>query len=399
MRILSRNPNPGQLKWEVAIVEPPLLGQYETTVGQSGTWRTDDSLLIPRQEQFARSIARILGHGSHLGRTVSTRTGVNRLLADAKDGAPLFFLPHMTICGSDAWELPLTRQNFYGGCVSSPHQGTKVIMRRLVGPNAERPEGWNQEFAEAISRHAIPGFAVFDPESLREAVERVLDQCGRARIKLATGADGEGQFILENVSQSDEVIRRIEAICPLALGASVEADIVSPTLYGVCSEWIGGLQISFVGEYTRDNTKPGREIGLGTCDEVVLGPLSALDLEPTRLADHPYIHRIVEIAADFDAQIELHLKGVLVTRRQHQFIVGEDARGTLRIGTLEQSWRRGGITANTLLAAETCLREGLEQVSTRKFNYYRGPCIDGMWRLYSRPDGTSFMAEITDRHR
>jgi hypothetical protein len=104
------------------------------------------------------------------------------------------------------------------------------------------------------------------------------------------------------------------------------------------------------------------------------------------------------LATRFDRAVREHLGEMILTRNLYQFAVGHDARGKKHIGTLEQSWRRGGIGACTLLAAKAFLADDtLVQVSCMKENAFTGEIKPTDWIL-ARRDGTPFLSRITHRH-
>ncbi len=396
---MTRTANPNRIRYEVVLLEPPVAGQYETTVEQSGVWREQDHWVVERQTAFGRAIAEILGYGSFLGRAIATREDVERGIRDVEAGEKLFYVPHTTLCdAATVAKLRIDATNFYGGSVTYPHEGTKLIMRKLLHPHSPRPEGWNETFADAVASLEIPGYAVFSVEDLTDATKEILERHGAARIKLATGAGAEGQYVVDCASELPPIVERILESYPIKLGACVEVDLIDPLLYFVNTETIGAFRLSSLGRYRRGMTTRGAEAGVGTDDEVVVGDIGALDVSLSILRRHPDIPQVLDLARRFDFCVRKHLSDVLLTRNLYQFIVGCDARGKKHIGTLEQSWRRGGNSAGTLLAAREFLAdETLTQVSCCNENAFAGNVEPSHWVLANH-HGLPDVSWITRRH-
>ena len=153
---IQRTANLNGICYEVAILEPPVVGQLETTVEQVGNWKEKDCYVVERQTAYGEAIARILGYGSFLGRTTLDEEGIKQVERDMAAGSNLFFLPHMTLCDhSTVDRLGINVGNFYGGIVGFEHERTKLIMHDLLHPPAIRPDGWNERFAKC---HLTPSF-------------------------------------------------------------------------------------------------------------------------------------------------------------------------------------------------------------------------------------------------
>lgn len=395
---VAREANPERTCFEVVILEPPLAGQLETTVEQSGVWRAKDDYLLERQAAFADAIARILGHGSFVGRTIADAAGLEATARDVAGGARMYFLPHMTLCDpSTVARLGIRHDNFYGGCVAHPHERTKLLMHELPHPGAARPDGWNPEFARAVSRLAAPGSSVFGMDDLRDAARGVLERFGRARIKLATGADGLGQFVIDRQDRLDDVLEEVVAANVIDNGACVEVDLSDPITYSVNTDTIGALRISSVGIHRRDMTNPMAQTEIGTDYHMVAGDVDDIRLDWTGLNEE-HVRRIVRIVREFDREVSLHLPHILVTRNTYQAIVGRDPHGRLRMGILEQSWRRGGSSANTLLAAREFQRDSsVAQVSCSQDNRFGGAVGPDDWVLSTCRD-LPYVSRVTGRH-
>ena len=56
---IQRTANLNGICYEVAILEPPVVGQLETTVEQVGNWKEKDCYVVERQTAYGEAIARI----------------------------------------------------------------------------------------------------------------------------------------------------------------------------------------------------------------------------------------------------------------------------------------------------------------------------------------------------
>lgn len=394
-----RSANPKGVPYEVTILEPPIAGQLETTVEQSGIWRQQDRYLVERQTEYGKAIARILGYGSFLGRTIADERGLECAVEDITAGANLFLLPHMTLCDPPmVTRLRITANNFYGGAVGYAVERTKLIMHDIVHPLAVRPPGWNAAFAKAIPPLTLAGYSVFSREDLETAARNIIARFGGARIKLATGGDGHGQFVVESISELESVAQQMSATNDIREGVCIEVDLRDPTTYSVNTETVGDLKISSVGVHRRNMLNPAMQTEIGTDYDMVVGDVETIRLDLTS-HNEDHIRRIMGLVAKFDGLVSRYLPHILLTRKTYQAIVGTDAQGTQHIGILEQSWRRGGSSANTLLAAQEFLKDpDLFQVSCSQDNAYAGSLEQGYWILSTR-QGRPYVARVTGRYQ
>lgn len=395
---IQRTANLNGICYEVAILEPPVVGQLETTVEQVGNWKEKDCYVVERQTAYGEAIARILGYGSFLGRTTLDEEGIKQMERDMAAGSNLFFLPHMTLCDhSTVDRLGINVGNFYGGIVGFEHERTKLIMHDLLHPPAIRPDGWNERFANAISHLALPGYSVFALEDLKTAVRKILASFSRARIKLATGADGLGQFVVDSLTSLEPIIQQIVAANIIHNGACVEVDLNEPTTYSINTDTIGDLRISSIGVHRRHMENPNAQTEIGTDYNMVVGNVDEIRLELTSL-NQDHVRRIIDLIHEFDQQVSRHLPHILLTRKTYQAIIGTDDRGQQHMGVLEQSWRRGGSSANTLLAAQEFLNDpNLVQVSCSQDNSFSGNIEPGYWVL-STCRSLPVVSRVTSRH-
>jgi|GEM_PF-4402733 len=387
-------------RFEVVILEPPCANQLETTVEQSGAWKTQDKYVVDRQTAYAGAVAEILGHGSFVGPTISTDQELQSLNRELLAGKDAFILPHGTLCGRHLIaDLRLDESNFYGGLVAYPHEQTKVLFRRLLSNNACRPKGWNVEFTEACALFGLPGYAVFSEPDLRHAIHNILGKYQRARIKLATGADGLGQFVIEDPSAIDSIINQIASKGVLDRGACVEVDLSATTTVSVNTENVGPLSVGSIGVHRRDSSIHEAETEVGTDYLIARGGLSdiAFSLAEKNGWDLPF-SAIVAKVQRLDRLIRHHLPYLLITRRTYQVIIGKDALGRQHIGVLEQCWRRGGSSANTLLAMKSFEQdERLKLVVCSQDNAYAGRLEPDHWVLSQRK-GLPYVARVKQRY-
>jgi hypothetical protein len=397
-RPTSRSANPDRICYEVVILEPPIAGQMETTVEQTGIWKEKDHYLVERQAAYGAAVARILGCGSFMGRTLADATGVARAEHDIAAGANLYFLPHMTLCDPvTVRRLGINAENFYGAAVSHVHEGTKLLMHDLLHAQAVHPHGWNERFAHAIADLSLPGYAVFSLAELEAAVVDILARYGRARIKLATGADGLGQCVVNQPQDLAQVLRQVDAASLIDHGACVEVDLRDPLTCSVNSENIGALRLSSIGVHRRHTENPSAQTEIGTDYHMVVGEIGDIQLEVTGLDRH-HARAAIDLVQAFDGCVSRYLPHIQLTRKTYQVLVGVDARGEPHIGVLEQSWRRGGSSANTLLGAQVLQQDPrLAQVSCSQDNAFAGTLEPEYWVL-STCRRLPFVARVTGRH-
>ncbi len=395
---LTRGANPLGSPYEVVVIEPPLLGQLETTVAQDGSWREVDAYLIDRQTAYCESIARILGHGSTLGRTLRDDADLDGAIQDVQAGTLMFFVPHMTLCAPGAVaRLGLTPANFYGGSVRHGHELTKLIMHGLWRSESARPPHWNEDLARSIAPSVLPGFSAFDLADLRAATLDVLRRFGGARIKLGGGSGGLGQFVVRSAADLEVASDSIVESGGLTYGACVEVDLLDAATFGVVTESIGGLRLSTVSAMRR---APGVSDGPETRSEAVtvVGELGELDLD---LIDAPRadLEAVVDAVRALDHQMVRHLPDRLITRNHYQGMVGRDALGVRHVGVIEQGWRRGQVTANALIAAEAFAADpDLEHVASIQDGAFTGRLTPDHWVLAS-DGGVPYVAWINGRYR
>ena len=393
----TRSANPAGHRYEVVVIEPPLMGQLETTVAQDGSWRVVDAYLIERQTAYAASIARLLGYGSAPGRTLREPDDLDAAVRDVQAGATMFFVPHMTLCDPPTVDaLGLTPTNFYGGAVPHRHQLTKLIMHGLRRPGSSRPSRWNEALADSLVPHVLPGFSTFDAGDLRDAALDVLERFGGARIKLGEGSGGLGQFVLRNEGDLTVALDALAESEGLAHGAGVEVDLVQATTFGVVTENIGDLPLSTVSAMRR---APGTSEGPETRSEAVttVGTLDQLDLD---LVDAPRedVEAVVRVVRALDREMARHLPDRLVTRNHYQGMVGRDAHGGRHVGVIEQGWRRGQVSANALLAAGALVEDlALDHVTSIQDGAYAGELTPEHWVL-ATDAGVPYVAWITGRY-
>ena len=272
----------------------------------------------------------------------------------------VYYVPVDTLTRAQAAALGIRgADDLFGGVVPHAFVSTKAVTHPLVAPEAAALPGWNSGFADQVGDAVLMGYTAFAVEDVRRAAHRMLGS-GPVRLKPVRASGGHGQVAVQDAAQLEQALAAFDAAEVAGHGLVLEEDLAEVQTYSVGQLQVGELEATYWGtqKLTRDNS--GRTVFGGSDLRVVRGDFDALLAEVT----DPVIRRAVEQARRYDSAVRACYPGFLATRCNYDVVIGRDARGQLRSGVLEQSWRVGGATGPELAALQvlrdepgrTCVR-------------------------------------------
>ena len=322
---------------------------YEGGVPEAAGDGKCDSCLAP---VAVISTGRMSGHRiqavTALARRIAKLRG-SAFIGNPADAPCCYAVPADTLIGGmTAGQLGIeTEQDLFGGLVPYEVQAGKSITHGLPDPDAPGPEGWSPAFSAAVRAAVLRGFSAFDLPMARRAGTALLEE-GPVRIKAAWADGGHGQLIATDPASLDTALKAFDAPELPRFGLVLEQDLVDSLTYSIGRVRIGEQVLSYVGEQftTRDN-EGARAYG-GSTLTVIPGELDAL----RRLDLDDQARQAVEATILYDHAAMRYLPGLIASRRNYDVVSGRAARGTPRIGVLEQSWRIGGASGAEIAAFE-----------------------------------------------
>lgn len=274
--------------------------------------------------------------------------------AAESDAGRVYYVPSRTLVRGDA---PQAGERFihgirgdedlFGGIVPHAFVATKAITHALLHPDARAPEGWSHGFSREAGPAVLTGATVFSMEDARLAGIRLLGQ-GPVRVKPVRASGGRGQTLVHDWQQLEAALAAQDEEELASCGLVLEEHLEDVETYSVGQARAGGMTISYVGTQSLTPDNEGDLVYGGSSLLCVRGGydrLLALPLdEPRREA--------VRLARLYDAAAQRCYPGLFASRRNYDVARGADARGRLKTGVLEQSWRAGGASF-----AEACALE------------------------------------------
>lgn len=286
-----------------------------------------------------------LGHRS---RSVAALAEVlGPLVAGARRGRP-YVVPDLTLIGEEAVALNIAGEDdVFGGVAPHPVVAGKAIVHGLPSPGCAHPQGWSADFARDMVSHALPGFSAFSKGDARTALYRLLAH-GPVRLKPAWADGGLQQHVVRDAVDAETIIAMMPDDHLAACGVVLETNLSDVTTFSVGRVRVGNHEIAYVGtqHVTRDNE--GREAYGGSRLLCARGGFSAF----SRATLSPQMSQALDQARAFDSAADRHFAGFFASRRNYDVAIGRDARGTLRSGVLEQSWRIGGASGAEIAALQ-----------------------------------------------
>jgi hypothetical protein len=265
----------------------------------------------------------------------------------APAGEDVYLVPHDTLLADELAELRLDPvRDLFGGVVPHGFVATKAICHDTIGAGA-RPPGWSAAFAEEVREVVLPGFSVFCREDALCAGRALLSE-GGVRVKPPEKSGGYGQTVLSSEAELEAAVEALEDAALASAGLVLEPDLQGVVTYSVGQVVIDGLRASYWGTQSQTRDNEGRVAYGGSALTVVRGGFEDVLGE----ALSPEIRQAILQALVFDRAARVHY-GADGSRRNYDVLHGADARGALRSGVVDQSWRIGGASASELLALTT----------------------------------------------
>lgn len=264
------------------------------------------------------------------------------------DGKGYYYVPTETLLErSDKTPPGIDDEgDLFGGLVSYPHMATKAISHPLPA-GATSPPGWADAFARQASDALLRGYSVFSKADARRAAALLLSN-GKVRLKPVLATAGRGQQVLEHIDQLEALLAPMDDQQLALWGLVLEEDLNDVQTFSVGQVRVAGLTLSYHGTQQLTHDHQGCEVYGGSDLIVVRGGYDALLQRP--LQDH--LRLAVNQAIAYEKAAETHFPIFVVSRRNYDIARGRDAKGHLRSGVLEQSWRIGGASSAELLALQ-----------------------------------------------
>jgi uncharacterized protein DUF3182 len=274
------------------------------------------------------------------------------------------------LLASQASALGLTSAaDLFGSVVPYEFVATKAITHQLVGPRADRPEGWREDFTARVRDAVLPGYTVFAAADARMAGARLLS-AGSVRAKDPRGAASRGQVVVETMHALETLLESWDPEALARYGLVLERNLARVCSRSVGQVLAGDLVVSYQG-VQRETTDNEGQPAYGGSDLVCLrGGWGAL-ARPALPAD---IRQAIAHARTYDAAAGL-FPGFLATRRNYDVGQGVDAAGRAYTGVFEASWRPGGASGAEIAALRAFAAEpALERVEVSTVERHGGQC-------------------------
>ncbi|CAN7439013.1 DUF3182 family protein [Aquipseudomonas alcaligenes] len=272
-----------------------------------------------------------------------------------------YFIPNDTLIGrGQARELGIRSDaDFFGGMVAEPFMATKAITHPLPGPSAHAPPGWSEGFFHLAGRAVLSGYSAFNIDDAMQAGIRLL-LSGPVRVKPVRATAGRGQCRVTDENQLREAIAAQDLDEIATWGLVLEEHLEDVLTYSVGQVQVAGITASYFG--TQGLTEDNGGVSVYGGSELLVARGGWKDL--LDLAGDEPVHLAIEQARAYEQAAQACFPGFLASRRNYDIAQGINARGQLRSGVLEQSWRIGGASAAEILAIEafagdpqlTCIR-------------------------------------------
>lgn len=304
--------------------------------GPAPSTERPDSHSRRTREWIAARIAGLLGY-DYLGEHEAARPYPGHL----------YFVPGDTLLCESARELGIRGEHdLFGGVVPHAFLTTKTIAHPLV-QGGTAPPGWLHIFGSRLADTVLDGFTAFTREDARRA-GRIILESGDARVKEGEGIGGSGQTVVTNPAGLDAALDAIDEAALALHGVVIEQNLEDVTTYSVGRVKVGDRIATYAGTQGLTPSNKGHEVYGGSELAVAKGDYDAL----LALNPPPAFRRAVELARTFDAALSKAYPALMASRRNYDIAEGRDARGDLRIGVLEQSWRLGGASPAEVAALQ-----------------------------------------------
>lgn len=297
----------------------------------------------------------------------------------------MYLVPSDTLVGPSARRLGvLGEDDLFGGVVPQPFVATKVITHPLVDAGAAAPEGWSEEFPQAVADAVLPGFAAFSAGDALLAGTQLL-ALGPVRVKPACETGGHGQTVVNNERELAACLAAMDGTALTEHGIVLEHNLSNVDTLSVGQVRVGGIVASYYGrQHLTRNNIGGITYG-GSDLTVVRGDFHAL------LAAQPPgpVRKAVDQALAYDHAARDCFPGLFASRINYDVAQGLNAAGEWCSGVLEQSWRMGGATS-----AEVAALEAFE--AHRGLRSVRASCVEKFGRLEPVPTSATVYFQRED---
>lgn len=282
-----------------------------------------------------------------------------------------YFVPSETIIGAQtARGLGIENEtDLFGAVVPYAFAATKTITHDTVRNPGFVPQGWSRGFAEDVREAVLEGYAAFTADDVRAAARLLLAR-GPARIKLAKGIGGVGQFVVRTQADVEAVLAGIIPDELQEQGVVVEQNLTNVTTHSIGQVRVADIVMSYCGTQRLTSNNRGVDVYGGSSLLLARGDFDAL----LALSHAPEVRTAVAHARTYDAAAHARFPGMFASRRNYDVAQGDDATGTHCSGVLEQSWRIGGASSAEVAALEAFVAApALDAIKASSVEVF-GPC-------------------------
>jgi hypothetical protein len=336
------------------------MSRKESVVTYTSGAELPDDYMVGRNSSIAQMIAKFQG--------ISFDGEFNSKVDRRPES--LYFVPHKTLVGQEiASKLAIhSEKDLFGGFVPVRYLATKGISHGLIGPEAQRPEGWSNDVPEALKEKqaVLPGYTVFSTTDAYKAGERLLAQDGVVRMKKTLTTSGRGQAV---VSEMSELARFANEVDPEELsqnGLVLEQNLYDVRAYSIGQITVGGEVVSYYGTIREEEAESGLKEYRGSDLTVTRGGFESL-LKPETPED---VRGPILKARAYDDSLSLYPE-VIASRRNYDIGHGADKDGNAHTIVFEQSWRIGGASAPEIAALQVLHDDpGIDMVRASSYHEY-----------------------------
>jgi hypothetical protein len=310
-----------------------------------------------------RSVVTFNANAGHVppGHEAATRAGIARRLArmtgfpfagehdpDAPVPTRCYFVPADTLTADVAVKLGIrSADDLFGGVVPAGFVGTKVVTHPLVAADACAPDGWSIEFPRLVAQSVLAGYSAFAKSDAMHAGRSLLDR-GPARVKLASGIGGTGQWVVNDEAALAAVLATVADADIATSGVVIEENLADVITHSIGCVRVAEMVATYCGTQHTTTNNEGVEVYGGSELRVVRGGFSALLALELPLE----VRLAIAQARVYDDAADRCFPGFFASRRNYDVAQGIDAAGRRRSGVLEQSWRVGGASGPEIGALE-----------------------------------------------
>jgi hypothetical protein len=259
-----------------------------------------------------------------------------------------YLVPNSTLTTTEAAQLGISGAgDLFGGVVPHAFVATKAITHLLVRSGAAAVGGWNDLFAREVQDIVLAGHTVFDPDDARIAGARLLER-GPVRMKPVRVSGGLGQCVVRDLASLEGTLRALDRNEIASHGLVLEEDLLELRTFSIGQVTVPSLTASYFGTQRQTRNNRGAKVFGGSDLTLVRGGFDDLLEEVTGLE----IRQAIEQAMRFHDAAHACYPGLYTSRANYDVLLGRDAKGALRCGVLEQSWRVGGATGAEIAGLE-----------------------------------------------